>query len=144
MIHRSKPEVKVDPFAERVIDYNPLEEDARLAPLFSAAAAVTQHAIAPIPWPTGKAPQPDPSFSFKSPDAMLPKADIVLVTWTSAEANAMSAVLTPGIWAMPPSHYTGPAWHLYTNQWDAKFAGRSFGRAPAASAVLHRQSTCRS
>ncbi len=45
----------------------------------------------------------------------------------------MSAVMTPGSWEMPPSKWIGPAWNIYTKQWDAKFAGRSGSRAPATS-----------
>ena len=127
------PEVSVDPYVEKIIDYNPLEEDTAGLPPGLAAATLERHQIAPIPWPKGEAPEPDPSFTFKSRDAELPKADIVMIPWTSAEANAMSAVMTPGIWAMPPSHYKGESWHEYANQWNAKFAGRSSGRAPAAT-----------
>jgi nucleoside phosphorylase len=127
------PEVPVDPYVEEIIDYNPLEEDAALTIAGLGVATVTHHAINQIPWPGGTAPELDDSFTFKGPDAELPKAEFVIFTWTSAEANAMAAVMTPGIWAMPASKSTAPAWHEYTNQWDAKFAGRSFGRAPAAA-----------
>ncbi len=128
------PEVDVDPYAAKIIDYNPLEEDAAESQRIGLdAAMVNKHAIAPIPWPAGEGPAMDPSFTFKGADAELPKADFVIFTWTSAEANSMSAVMTPGSWAMPPSKSKGPAWYEYTNQWDSKFAGRSFGQAPAAT-----------
>jgi uridine phosphorylase len=126
-------EVQVDPYAAAIIDYNPLEEDAAAAPT-EAAVTVTRHAVAPIAWPDGTAPEIDASFTYQGRDAELPRAEFVLITWTSAEANAMAAVMTPGSWAMPPSpkKYTGKAWYEYANQWDAKFRGRSFGRSPAA------------
>ena len=129
--HRN-PEVTVDPYAEKIIDYNPLDEDVAGQPI-TAAATVTRHQIKAIPWPQGLAPQLDSSFTFKGQDAELPKADVVIITWTAAEANAMAAVMTPGIWAMPPSRFNGQSWHIYANQWDAKFRGRSTGRAPAAT-----------
>ncbi len=132
----ANPEVKVDPYAEEVIDYNPLEEDAADLPggvITDGLSTVTRHAIKPIPWPDGKAPKIDPGFTFKGADAELPKAEFVFITWTAAEANAMSAMMTPGVWAMPPGKYQGRQWYLYTNQWDAKFRGRSPGRAPAAT-----------
>ena len=53
-------------------------------------------------------------------DAPLPRyedVDIVLVTWTAAEANAMSMVLTPGYLAMPGSSMkTHPAWYPYAHK----------------------------
>jgi nucleoside phosphorylase len=42
----------------------------------------------------------------------------------------MSAVLTPGSWAMPPKGVTG-GWNEYTNQWAAKYAGRFTPKSPA-------------
>ncbi|GEM_PF-580281 len=132
-LHKN-PEIQVDPLAAKVIDFNPLDQDAMAAPgLGFGVTVVNQHSIAPIPWPANLSPQPDSSFKFKSSDAELPQADFVIFTWTSAEANAMAAALTPGTWAMPAKGATS-GWYEYTNQWDSKFAGRSTGRAPAAEA----------
>jgi uridine phosphorylase len=106
----------VDPWAAWVIDYNPLEQDISgitgLTP-----GIVTQHAIDPIPWPAGKAPSA--AAMPKAPAAAdpLPKADIVLVTWTAAEANAMANVLTPGYVAMPASHSKDNGWYAYASNW---------------------------
>ena len=61
---------------------------------------------------------------------MLPPADFVIFTWTSAEANAMAAAMTPGSWAMPPHGMTG-GWNVYANQWAAKYAGRFTPKSPA-------------
>ncbi|KAK43531.1 hypothetical protein BG58_32010 [Caballeronia jiangsuensis] len=125
-----EPEVKVDPYAAHVIDFNPLdvpEDDAAFG-----IGPVTSHEIEPIEWPAHGEPSLDSSFVFKGADAELPKADIVFFTWTSAEANAMSAVLTPGIWAMPRSGSNDASWNEYTNQWASKFAGRSTARGPAS------------
>jgi nucleoside phosphorylase len=126
------PEVQVDPFAEKVIDYNPLEEDAALS-IGTGLAMVTKHAIQPIPWPQHLAPAIDTSFSYNGQHAVLPKADFVIITWTSAEANAMAAAMTPGVWAMPASGTAG-GWHVYANQFEAKYAGRFTGRSPAEKA----------
>jgi len=123
------PEVHVDPYAEKIIDYNPLDEDGALS-FGSAAVTVTRHAISPIPWPQSLGPEPDKSFTYNGKDAVLPPADFVIFTWTSAEANAMAAALTPGSWAMPPAGVTG-GWNVYANQWDAKYAGRFTPRSPA-------------
>jgi len=48
-----------------------------------------------IPWPTGLAPQTGPKPT-QGPDAPLPKADVLIVTWTVDEGHALSRVLTPG------------------------------------------------
>ena len=123
------PEVRIDPYAEKVIDYNPLDEDA--ANSFGlGAVTVTSHAITPIVWPANMSPELDKTFVYNGRDAVLPQADFVIFTWTSAEANAMSAAFTPGSWAMPAKGMTG-GWYEYANQWDAKFAGRFTDRSPA-------------
>jgi len=48
-----------------------------------------------VPWPKGLAPEtgPAPSGNHDSP---LPRADVLLVTWTVDEGHALSRVLTPG------------------------------------------------
>jgi len=123
------PEVTVDPFVDKIIDFNPLDQDVSES-IGTGFASVSRHSIEPIPWPAGLEPKLDTSFTFNGSDAELPQADFVIFTWTSAEANAMAAAMTPGIWAMPASGMSG-GWHLYTNQWDSKFAGRFTGRSPA-------------
>jgi nucleoside phosphorylase len=45
-----------------------------------------------IPWPAGLAPQPGTRPSGVS----LPRADVLVVTWTVDEGHALSRVLTPG------------------------------------------------
>jgi hypothetical protein len=48
-----------------------------------------------IPWPDGLAPQTD-AKALTGADGRLPKADVLVVTWTVDEAHALSRVLTPG------------------------------------------------
>jgi hypothetical protein len=125
----ANPEVKVDPYVAKIIDYNPLDEDAADS-LGQGVTLLTHHAITPIAWPSGLAPSIDKSFTFKGASAELPQADFVIFTWTSAEANAMAAAMTPGVWAMPPKGATG-GWYEYTNQWNAKYVGRFTKSSPA-------------
>jgi hypothetical protein len=122
------PEVTVDPLAAEIIDYNPLEEDAAES-LALGVATVVRHAITQISWPADLAPKLDTSFHYTGQDAELPQADFVIFTWTEAEANAMSAVMTPGTWAAPVSGL--PGWNVYANQWASKFANRSLPGQPA-------------
>jgi len=50
----------------------------------------------PIPFPAGLAPRPSALSPAPSPTDALPKADVVVVTWTVDEAHALADVLTPG------------------------------------------------
>lgn len=51
--------------------------------------------IGPIPWPAGKAPTPQ--RLNREPTGPVPKADVIVVTYTAAEHQAMADVLTPGL-----------------------------------------------
>ena len=61
-------------------------------------------------WPPGLAPTPadDPGVD---PEAPLPAADYVVVTWTAAEVRALANVLTPGV--DPQTR-----WHPYRRNYD--------------------------
>ncbi len=50
----------------------------------------------PIPFPAGLAPKPSALSPAPSPNDALPKADVVVVTWTVDEAHALADVPTPG------------------------------------------------
>jgi len=51
-------------------------------------------AFTDIPWPSGLAPKTGPKP--KSGTGPLPRADVLVVTWTVDEGHALSRVLTPG------------------------------------------------
>src|SRR3954471_21480811 len=48
-----------------------------------------------VPWPAGLAPKTGPK-PRRSGDSPLPRADVLVVTWTVDEGHALSRVLTPG------------------------------------------------
>jgi len=48
-----------------------------------------------VPWPNGLAPKTGPAPSGAHDDP-LPRADVLVVTWTVDEGHALSRVLTPG------------------------------------------------
>ena len=73
--------------------------------------------LATIPWPEGLAPSKPAKLA-----GSLPAADVLVVTWTAAEAQALADVLTPG----HPSH----AWAPYTTDWGY-FEKHLTGRSPA-------------
>src|SRR5262249_10025610 len=72
------------------VDYQ-LEPDLRL---LSAEGVLT--ADLQIPFPAGLAPIPLPLVTTPDPTAKLPKADVLVITWTVDEQNALADVLTLG------------------------------------------------
>ncbi len=121
------PASPVDPFAARIIDYNPLEQEIGLG-----ADLVSLHAIDKISWPNGLGPKAKPLSKDPSPQDALPKATIVLVTWTAAEANAMSMVMTPGYISNPPRNHAGGIWYDYAKDFQKKYQDKlRFGSSPA-------------
>ena len=60
---------------------------------FSTATGLSRYTD--VPWPKGLAPKTGPTPSGGSNSA-LPRADVLVVTWTVDEGHALSRVLTPG------------------------------------------------
>ncbi len=79
--------------------------------------------LTPIPWPKALAPTLVPHGSSGS--ATLPKADVLVVTWTAAEFQALADVLTPGC--------TYTQWAHYTKDWS-QYESQLTGRSPAKEA----------
>jgi hypothetical protein len=80
-------------------------------------------ALAPISWPAGMAPA---GVAYdRSADQPLPRADVVVVTWTAAEGQALADVLTPGM----PS----VSWKPYAHNWTT-FEPQLTVRSPARQA----------
>lgn len=77
----------------------------------------------PIPWPEGLAPTPGQIVA--ATDASMPKADVLVVTWTTAESEALADVFTPG------HHRT--TWLPYAKNW-ATFEKDLTPRSPAHEA----------
>ena len=79
-----------------------------------------------IPFPAGLEPSAQPIDPPPDPTAPLPKADVVVVTWTTDETDALADVLTPGI---------GRAkWHRYAKDFETKYKPFIRPGAPALSA----------
>jgi nucleoside phosphorylase len=94
--------------------------DRLLERIAAPAPMEARNALQPIPWPSGTAPKgtvPDVAA-----DAPLPTVDAVHFVYTTAEAEALADVFTPGI------HYT--EWNRYTHNW-ASYVGQLTGRSPA-------------
>jgi hypothetical protein len=87
------PEPQFEDPGRRIIDFGLTEDDLgprqppTLAPLIDLG----------LPFPPGEAPDPRPLQDEPATDDPLPRADVLVVTWTVAEHNALADVLTPGV-----------------------------------------------
>ncbi|MEO6571303.1 MAG: hypothetical protein ABIO83_07110 [Ilumatobacteraceae bacterium] len=82
--------------ARRIYDFGLTADD--LGPrLHGQAAGAKARAALTIDWPTGLDPRPQ-ALAFE-PDVTdpLPRADVLVITWTAAELLALADVLTPGV-----------------------------------------------
>jgi hypothetical protein len=80
-----------------------------------------------IPWPTGLAPAPYGIDPAPGPSDALPKADVIVMVDTSAEAEAASDVLTPGA-------FYATTWYRYAKNFDTAFKDQFGPNAPANEA----------
>jgi hypothetical protein len=80
-------------FQREIIDFDSEAPEGREFLAFTTATGLSR--FTDIPWPAGLAPKTGsaPSGSASSP---LPRADVLVVTWTVDEGHALSRVLTPG------------------------------------------------
>lgn len=85
------------------VDENLLEQEAKLMALTDS-----------IVYPVGLAPTPRPLTLKPTPEAPLPKADVLVITWTVAEQNALADVFTPGI--------SRNGWYRYRKNFDTVFS----------------------
>jgi hypothetical protein len=90
-----KRSAKVSPedFQREIIDFDSESPAGREFLAFSTATGLSR--FTDIPWPKGLAPQTGPKPKG-SGNSALPRADVLVVTWTVDEGHALSRVLTPG------------------------------------------------
>jgi nucleoside phosphorylase len=72
-------------------------------------------------------PKPKPNQKKPAAGAALPVADVLIVTWTVAEALALSDALTPG-------KRSKTDWFPYTHNWLSDFKPKVHGMAPSLQA----------
>jgi Phosphorylase superfamily len=80
-------------FQREIIDFDSEAPQGREFLAFTTATGLSRYTD--VPWPRGLAPKtgPAPRRGSNSP---LPRADVLLVTWTVDEGHALSRVMTPG------------------------------------------------
>ena len=76
-----------------LIDFDSEDEAGLRFLAFTTATGLSR--FTDIPWPAGLAPQ-TAAAAGGIPGGPLPKADVLVVTWTVDEGHALSRVLTPG------------------------------------------------
>jgi Phosphorylase superfamily len=82
-----------DDLQKEMIDFDSEGPEGREFLAFTTATGLSR--FTDIPWPAGLAPKTGPNPSGGGKGA-LPKADVLVVTWTTDEGHALSRVLTPG------------------------------------------------
>jgi hypothetical protein len=116
---------------DRIIDhrleFDPEDRSTALRSSSIQPALLEPRTLPGIPWPKGTRPLPKPLPSKPTPAQALPRADILIVTWTVAEALALSDVLTPGFRSKTD-------WYFYANNWRTHFRPMVKGGAPSLGA----------
>ena len=89
----ARPSSTPEHLKREMIDFDSESPAGREFFAFSSATGLSR--FTDIPWPAGLAPKtgPKPTGTANSP---LPRADVLVVTWTVDEGHALSRVLTPG------------------------------------------------
>jgi len=89
----ARPSSTPEDLQREIIDFDSESPEGREFFAFTTATSLSR--FTDIPWPDGIAPKtgPKPTGTSRSP---LPKADVLVVTWTVDEGHALSRVLTPG------------------------------------------------
>jgi nucleoside phosphorylase len=119
----------VDPvgvdLARRIYDYGLTPDD--FGPrLHGRAVASKARAALSLPWPDGLEPRPHELDVEPDVGDPLPRADVLVVTWTAAEMLALADTLTPGV--NPRTR-----WYRYARDFES-YLPEIRGGAPARAA----------
>jgi hypothetical protein len=85
-----------------------------------------------VPFPEGLRPTPAPAKKVPDPSARLKPADVLVVTWTVAEQDALADVLTPGFGRKAKKGKNSVnIWYPYDRNYVKKFMPNIRGGAPS-------------
>src|SRR5690242_15974861 len=87
------PTAKPEDYQREIIEFDSQAAEGKAFFAFSTSTGLSR--FTDIPWPKGLAPKTDKKAPGR-PNDPLPKADVLVVTWTVDEGHALSRVLTPG------------------------------------------------
>ena len=87
-----------------------------------APAAPTRELLA-IPFPDDMRPTSQPIDPAPDPNDALPAADVVVITWTVDEQDALADVLTPG--------FSRSRWYRYARGFEDRYAAKIRNGAPS-------------
>jgi nucleoside phosphorylase len=103
----------------------PLGAEAVAAPTLGLTVGLTATRAKDIPFPAELRPTPSVAPGV-DPNAALPEANVLIVTWTAAECDALADVLTPGV--------SRQRWHFYRHNFTSRFLGSIRPGAPSRQA----------
>lgn len=86
------PSANLEDIQREIIDFDSEAPAGREFLAFTTATGLSR--FTDIPWPKSLAPTTGPAPGSSS--SPLPRADVLIVTWTVDEGHALSRVLTPG------------------------------------------------
>jgi hypothetical protein len=89
----AKPRPDPEDLQREIIEFDSEGPAGQAFLMFNTATGLSR--FTDIPWPKNLAPTTDPT-PRKGKSGALPKADVLVVTWTVDEGHALSRVLTPG------------------------------------------------
>jgi nucleoside phosphorylase len=89
----------------------------------SAAPSAASKEFLNIPFPDDLRPTPQPIDPQPDPNHPLPRADVVVITWTVDEQEALADVLTPG--------FSRSRWYRYAHGFEERFADKIRNGAPS-------------
>jgi purine-nucleoside phosphorylase len=118
----AKPNSVPEDFQREIIEFDSEAPEGRAFLAFSTATGLSR--FTDIPWPRGLAPKTGKKTGRRG--SALPRADVLVVTWTVDEGHTLSRVLTPG---KDSRNDFVPYTHNY-----AAFARKMSPRSPARQA----------
>jgi nucleoside phosphorylase len=89
----ARPAATLEDFQREIIDFDSEAPPGKAFLEFTTTTGLARYTD--VKWPKGLAPVTGPAPIGRS-DSPLPRADVLLVTWTVDEGHALSRVLTPG------------------------------------------------
>jgi hypothetical protein len=117
----SKQEDRIT-LARRIIEFGTDEEDLQPRQVVQPAAALADLGL---PWTAGLEPRPREINPEPATGDALPRADVLVVTWTVAENEALADVLTPG--------FSRNNWYRYDRKFN-QYISKIRNGAPARKA----------